>query len=886
MDQPLFSDYLNGSMKYPQTMDMKHMDQYLSYNQHKGSYHDADTAAQKNVASYVISYIEKQRVPKFSFKHAMIDPFDEKSDEVFIAQLNSILALKPTDIIAVLDSQYNRIVDKVTGSDDVSPKIYPVLMSVFLKAYGQLMLNFENHKTLIEKICDICLFLLKKLIDMVKNNIEDQRLTVFLSTLMMLAEIYIERNSLSLIDNNSHSLKYVLTRFQKLIHKNQIVIFSKVENMTYVTKLNLLKFIFLLFMVDYSDYTIKAKTLIPRFLSYLSLKNKQDVWKRVTSAIYASIEADTLNDISVVKTELKVLTILIHVETDIDKVGYLLHLIVTKLLKASSIDLMKLYMMSLLNLPSFAQYFDAKMLELLMLWFDLASSAGSGYGIIDVSITATLLTMLNVAPKKFESEACTKLMTTLDGDNGRYVNLMFHSVILMMLNNPAEHTLRRNYELLIKVLSKLNLDAATFVTLKTFIKTLLKKESSVNIVFLVNKFDNFEVTWANLFVYVIFHNAMLKSKNFIREDYREVYELTKEVLFDIRKKVENYIPQDSSLELEYLKFKEVVNLMKRIERIDNNTHKLLKTLIRNFCYNLKDYFPRENPEFFIDANTFKIKLPKERVSISRFLFNVFSYTRLIRSNNRFLVNNKNIDSLIHSQSFRSIKSFELGGLVEPIQLNVDIYFSHNNVYAKLGVSNVSSAIVKNLKIDFMKKYLNTFSYCQIIEIENLAPKSFKNYQYCLSFPDIDDAVLKFTLDIVNIEVGEVDLLEDNDNDAFNNRVNVQDQSMDEFNHFIIRYKEVVVPFYMFFDKVDEKWLADLLTLFATDLVVESCLIEPKSGIYTFFKLDAVEETSWFRSLKHNKIFCIWVDKNGKVIRHIFKSTCKRLVDLVRNGDQR
>lgn len=884
METYLFSEDLSKTPKYPHGMNVKQMATFLSYNQHVSSYSNADIASTKLVVFQVLEYIEKQKVPLCNSSNMYNEAIDERSDEILIIQLNSIALLKPTDIINVLDIHYHKIFDRLSTNEDIHPKIYIIVVHIFLKVYGHLMLNYDNYKSLVEKLCDLCLLFLKKLIELIRNNLENDKYKIILSVLTLIVEKYIDESIISFADNNIYSLRYIITRFQKLVHKNQIVIFTKLENMTYVSKLSLIKFIFLIFMADYQEYQLKARITVPTFIEYLELKNKQDVWKRVLSTIYTHIEMNSVNDIITAKNELKVLVVLLHVTCDIDKIGYVLRLMVKKLLQASSFDLLKLYILSIISVPGFINYIDQNTVELLLLWFNLIAVKQNKIRVMEFVTTFKIFQILNLCPKVYETRIIQFITDTLTSHNEEYILTLLNSLAALFFTTSTEYTFRRFYTIFERVLAFLPITATNLTILKAIIKKLIIKESSINIVYFVNKFDSFDLNRSNLFVYIIMHNIIIKSAHFIKDDYSGIYELVKEILFDITKKAETYDTNESPLTLEYLKFKEIAKLTKRIDRIDNNTHKILKTLIRNFCYNLKDIIPQNNLNFNVDASNCRLKLPYNLIKVNKFVHNMMALNQTSYSGDILIPSYKNIDTLTNIRNLKILKSVELGGLFEPIQIHLELYYTNCAFFLKIIISNVSSSIIKNLKIELLKNHIDTFTVFEVIEVNNIAPKSSKTYQFGLNVQKIEDIYIQLISNIANIEIDEVDLLDDNENGDENNRMDVSEQSMEDFNHYIIKYEEIKIPFYVFFEKINDEWLIDLLNKLISPMTFQRYLLRPGHDIYEHLKLQTCTKNEWFRSLSYNKFFCITVENNSTDTEKWFLTSNNGLYNAVKDLD--
>ena len=222
--------------------------------------------------------------------------------------------------------------------------------------------------------------------------------------------------------------------------------------------------------------------------------------------------------------------------------------------------------------------------------------------------------------------------------------------------------------------------------------------------------------------------------------------------------------------------------------------------------------------------------------------------------------NNNAYFSVSQKLFKISETFELTGIIDPIQFNIEVMITGGGLFIRLNLFNASSVLIKDVCVS-VAHTVEQFKFAvDLITIENFPPSSKKNFN--LKFNDV--SFYNFRVDckvqILKIDYQERNVLLDVDENE-NNRVEDSFGSDDERNRvYSINCQQIIVPFFFFFFEVKQI----PINFFVFQIA--------KKSFHLKHKIEIEENNLLVISLARNLGINLQIDKFQGLFKHFAKST--------------
>lgn len=830
--------------------------------------------------SQMIEHILQLTIPKGEIDYLNETQLSKEDNQEFYYGLQWAMKQEEKARTAFFLANFGVIFEKLSNRT-IDFQIYLTLTQFLLSVYKSAVANTDTQQAILNKVLDIFLLYLKNLIDLVKSNLENQTTLALLQSLQMVYELYVEKQAIYSRNNLHMSLNFLLGKLNKVIAKNHEFLFEKIEKMTHGVKINFYYLFLLGAYVDYREYKDKQEGF-RTYKEFLNGKKERIKPEKLMKNSYILISNCQSRILTVIRMNIRITFYLYQMSEDLSAKLMFFEFLCENLKKTRDYDSYRQFLLSILKLKKAIQYNTEIIEELCYTWFEIILDGNIINDKIDYLICAESYKILF---KENSTVYPSKLVILILDDKKlkqEALYLLIKSIFVFITVSSKEDLIKRVFDFLFKLISSVSMDGSLLVTWKAFLNYFLSTSSKPIINFFVNGMNKMGLS-GRLFEFIVLHNQIIKHRAFTKENFWNIYEYIKEFLFSLTHLFKQKKAEDLSLPL--FKYREVVMFTEQIAKIDFQTHRQIKKLVRNFCYNLEEYLPKG----VVDNKSLQIRLDSKVLKTSGFLDNVLSYYSAALFTSPVLLTNRNINLLCDNTKSFKVGRWELTGFGDPIQIYADIRYIEQTLILFLKISNISEAIVKDLELTISKNYDDTFNQIQHIIIDNFPSKSNKNFEFDISFVKLDSLVLKLSAKIRNLEIDEVDILNrstDSDNQN-NRRIQLSNDSYDEMNVYTLNYQQIQVPFYQFFFELKSERLEQQLNFFVSKESFYTLFLSKRSKFHCYFFNKAERHIRWFMSFRFNKLFCIRditgnkdeieVLTNSTRIYHLLKDECEERV---------
>lgn len=371
---------------------------------------------------------------------------------------------------------------------------------------------------------------------------------------------------------------------------------------------------------------------------------------------------------------------------------------------------------------------------------------------------------------------------------------------------------KTNFDIFTELLKSTSIQTFTQIALiKVYLYQLLTDVPDEVITYLEkNKLSNIDVKEQTLY-FLVLTNTILKFKYSPENIPEGLIEVVKNNIFSYTKLLSED-PNNLKIFTARIFYKLIRKFCLRIEKAFPTQFLVISNLLKGFCSNQKDNLTPKSKKL---PTLFKEKWGECEIIPSLLIFSpiyscpetghflttllLLHYKSLEKAT--YYLTNNNITFSFQQNLFKITEAFELTGIIDPIQFNVEVFVSNGGCFARANLFNSSNVLIKDIVLT-VSHSIEKFKFStETINIENFPPNSKKNFN--LKFSDICfyDFRIDCKIQVMKIDYEERNILQEDENE--NNKIEDSIGSDDEMNRiYTINCEQVKVPFFFFFFRVD------------------------------------------------------------------------------------
>jgi hypothetical protein len=739
----------------------------------------------KQLAQSIIEIARKKNDLAITYHNSIGEIFE---DDIELSLLNLINLLKVDNSIrfSFVNANYQRILEIFAIKKEFNPRLVLETHAVLIKTLSSAVVFEENNYSIADKICDVYLSAFKSMINLIVNKNYNDAAPLVLSLFIKIYESVTEPIIYQNLCAENRSLGYLIIKLQGIALKSIKDLRASFYDLDLAFRVNVLYFVSMVLIYEKRAVERKTGPLSNAFQFTIFAKHSDSIRFYIGACLNLISPNNRFDSSLLKKLSRSSFYFSAFIQQSDDHVNLSERTMETLLNNLNSGILKNCLPQAISQLPKVLSAEKNANLVKKALEKICASK-------LTDSLTFILLYQLFEAADKEDIQIIfqiSDISTALRDRNSNFGITFSISYLFFNASTSQGPFYRTHFQMLHKILQLSTIQTNSQVSLlKIYFKKLLNENGSDFLENVNEICEEIEIKLNFLYLLVLVC-CMLKAKQKVEKFYFNLYEKIKENLFEYSQALEdNQVQKYLFFDLVY---KHSRKFSYRLEASSPEIAVKIKTLLKNFCLNQKDFInsePSDNlkndkalrkiTDTLVESKVHKFQKifsSHESCETIKKLISIQINSVMAKYQPKHYVTNNNYFSVFESEVFKISPIYELCGLIDPIQLNLEILITNGQCFARVTLVNSSGTLIKNLTIDFQYYSGTNLVHSEQTHIDNSPPNQRKVYNFKIELLCIKSLKIRMKAWIKNLERNDEELILDEED------VGVEDNNIRSDSH--------------------------------------------------------------------------------------------------------